>query len=404
MPDLDLAPAWELELSDGTYLAGGLKTLVRRVMVHASVDGADELQLVASAWDDQEQAWRFVGQTVLGAGNKVILWGGYGKDLAPLQRFRLVREEVQYPDGDDVPTVTIRGYSAEAELVEGTVERSWEGPIADSAIAEEIADEYGFYHDSDTIQATDPREDGRVKAKGTTDLEFLQQLAVASGYGPPIVRWDNDRRRNVLYFRATDLSHQAEQATFVYNPHVAGSTSPTGTCRSFKAELSLSDAPTKIEVIGWDKVQQEAIKVVLEITDTGQETTIYEGGSVKDLPKAIRSGAELQVRVLDGSDDAKGERKEALSIPALGTRDDVLAWAERWFATRQQAFLVGRSKTVGYENGWVGQVHRWTGLASTHEGLWEALEVKHTWDADGYTCDWELSRVLVDNATPVESA
>lgn len=393
------APRWRLQLADGSWLPTGYVRLVAQVTAAATVDGADELRIRARAWDYDSGSYRIAGDHVLGPGNRVILWGGYGDELVPLQRFSMVREQVDYPVGE-VPTVTLRGYSAEVNLVESTRERSWEGPIRDSEIVELIAADHGLTFTGLTIEGTPLRESGRVKKRGTSDLDFLRQLAVANDFGPPVVRYDHRKGSDVLYWRRTDLAFQDQIARFVYDPWQGGV--QAGTLRQFRARLSVAGVPTKIEVLGWDAVAQAPMRVLLEITDDGQDSTVYrDEGDLGRPTEEIRSGAELRVAILRDVSDAKGERVEAVHVEHVQTPEDARAWAQRWYRTRQLAFMEGRAIVVGWELLWPGQIHRFDGLAPHHNGLWEWQTVTHTWDGNGYECAGDVTRVLEDRP-PVE--
>lgn len=393
------APAWALELSNGALLSDARKAFVTSVTCKATVDGADELVLECMGWDSQTQAFRFLGENILQPGNTVVLWGGYGSDLVALQRFKLVRSRANY--NSDGVGVTLRGYSAEADLVEHTDARSFAGPISDSDIVVAIADDHGLVVVvGDTLEETPVRGRGRVKAAGETDLAFLRQLAVANGFGPPVVRYDPDRDADVLYWRTSKLSNQDAIATFRYHapPH------PTGTLHSFTPELSLSGVPTRLVVLGWHEEAQEPIKVVLDMKRNGQETTIYvgedEGGPIK-APGWIKSGEQLAVAVLaEGKGKGNGSKDEVVATRTPKTPDDAVRWAERWFETRRRAFMTGRASLLAYPKLWIGDFHRFAGLAPEHEGIWEFLGVTHKFDGSGYQVAADVAYVLEEAAEP----
>lgn len=394
------APRYEIELPDETFLSAERKKLLHGVEIKATVDGADELVMEATAWDGDARRYRFIDETILGQGTRVVVHAGYGDELAALQRFKLVREATHYVAGAN-PTVTIRGYSAEAELVDYTQARAFPGPISDSDIVKEIAASHGLTTTGLSIEPTEVRTNGRVKEKGQTDLKFLQQLAVANGFGPPIVRWDPDRRVDVLYWRGLDLALQGEIATFVHDPR--GTDASTGSLRSFTPELSLAGVPTKVEVVGWDQEAQEAILVVLEITAAGQKSTVSTGaGNVEDIAEPVKSGAQLLVAVLE--EGGAAEKREVLVAGSVQTTDDAVAWAQRWFETRQRAYMTARATMIGYHRLWVGQIHKIEGVAPKHEGHWEFLGVTHSFGDNGYTCGADLAYVLQEAAAPVQGS
>lgn len=395
------APAWDLRVG-GVSLGERYRRLITRIRVEATLDGADELTIEASAWDEDANQPAILGETILGVGNQVVLYLGYGDNLHALQRFRLVREEARYTAGA-LPTVTIRGYSAAKVLVDQQKARSYTAPVADSDIATDLADGYGWAVPAQAIEATTTRQASRVKKQGTSDWEWLRQLAVANSFGPPLIRYEESLDNEVLYFRTTSLANQTEIATFVHHPVLAGADTDYGTLLEFAPTLSLAQVPTHVEVVGWDPVKQVPVKVVMEITETGQESTVLTGQDVGKLSKPPKSGSELQVKVLSEA-GSESEKREVLYAGHVQTTDDAVSWASRWLRTRNQAFMVARAKTIGYELLWTGQIHRFEGLAPHHAGLWEVLQVTHEISSEGYTCDLDLARVLEEAATPTEGA
>ena len=401
----EYAPTFEIlvgrDLLPAEYVA-----LISSVVVKATIDGADELVIAADAWDPISNDFRILGETILGLGNAVVIRMGYADsgDIRALQRFRLLRSEPTYQAGAR-PTITLRGYSAEHRLVEFTSPRKFPVDLTYEDMAAEIAEFHGL-DPAGISQGATVTDTGRstVKAKGDTDLKFLQQMAYLAGHGPPIVQYDEDLDVDVLFFRTPQLDQQTDNFVFTYDPHLAGSERPSGNCYSFRPKLSLAGVPTKVQVTGFDDVAQEPIRVTIEITDGGQETTIQTGKEVGKIDEAIRSGAELQVVVLEqGQDIAELEKKEALTVLHIRTTEAALSYAQRWFRTRLEAFMTARAEVAGTPGLWVGQIHTFDGLAPEHNGLWEFVGVTHTSGQGGYVCSCDLVRVIDATANePIE--
>ena len=397
------APNWDMQLETGEYLsATGYLALVQSVAVDATIDGADELVITAVARDPTEGRYRFMGEAILAPGNTVVVLMGYGYNLVALQRFTIVAEEGNYPDGG-VPTVTIRGYSAEHGLGQYTGERIYKGPAKASDVAKAIADEFALAYDDDTVETTDDVDDGWIKPKGTSDLEFLQQLAVQAGFGPPMVRYDADKGADVLYFRATKVD-PSTQITLVYNPHDAGADLPSGTLRSFQPSIDLSGVPTKVQIVGWDAVKQEAVVVIMELTDEGQETQVLTGKSAAQVGYKITSASGMVLQQLESGSDPAKEKGDSYHLPQLTTTDQAVAFGREWLATRNRAAVTGRATVLGDQSLWIGQVHDFQGLAETHNGLWEVTGCRHVMDDKGYTVELDVARVLEDMPEPTEGA
>ncbi len=415
------APAWEI-LVGGKPLPPEVRALISEVRVTSTTDGADHLVITAAAWDSIRRRFTLLDDAALAPGTLVVARGGYWPSLETFQRFRIMREEPNYPENGQ-PTVVIHGYSAEQRLVKYTAPRVFDGPIADSDIVVQLAEEHGLYYDDTTIDGTDPQggvysariveykrkkrkpgrkrttrnvvEQGRTKANGTSDWQFLQQLAVANGFEPPKIRYDDEFDRDVLYFRQGSLHNQDEVATFRWRP-AAGQ---VGTCLSFQAQLSLADVPTHVDVVGWDSKEQRAIKVSVTIDEGKQEPVVTD---LSELRPAALSGTQLLVSVLNASEAAAVDVRESVTVYTVQTDDDAVRWAERWIATRNTAYMQARAKTIGFERLWANQIHKFLGLAPHNEGLWAIESVAHVFDGNGYHCELDLSRVLDEAGPPIE--
>ena len=390
------APAWEL-LVNGEPLPAEYRALISEVIVDATIDGADELLIRCSGWDSIGNDFRILGETILAAGNVVTVRMGYHPpdgEVTALQRFQLIREKAHYPEAGH-PTMAIRGYSAELRAVEHTAARKSPPETTVDEIAKEIAE----FHSLDPAGVQPgavvvPR--GLVKPKGKTDWQYLQELAFRAGYGPPYVQYDEDLDEDVLFFKLLDLN-RTDPITFVYNPHVAGTEAASGDLITFTPELSLAGVPTKVEITGFDSAAQQPIRITVEITAGGQESTINtDVGDPAKLSAGIAQGSQLQVKVLESG--AVSEKKESIEVLTVETDEDASAFAEKWIRTRNQAFMVARARIKGNAAVWVGQVHDFQGLAVTHNGLWEVQGCKHIMNSSGYHCDLDLARVILEDA------
>lgn len=402
---MGFAPSWDLIVGGRDVLTEGYRRLVRRIDVQATVDGADQLAIEVTARADGR--YRFVGETLLSPGTQVVVRAGYVETgLQALQRFTMTREETSYAAGAEV-TATLIGYSAEHRLVDYDEARTWDGPIADSEIVRQLATEHGLAVTATSIETTAIRSGGRAKPQGTTDWDFLRQLAGANDYGEVLVRYDTDTDTDVLYWRTADLHHQAELATFVYDASASPASGAISTIHAFSPELSLAGVPSKVEVVGWDADRGEPVRVVIELGKLGQESIVYDGDP-KLLTEAIRSGSELLVRVLEDtgrkSPKGKTERREVVTARHVATHESALAYARRWIATRNRAFMVARATVVGWEGLWAGQFHRFEGLAPHHVGLWQLGTCTHRIAGSGpYVCELDLSYVLEGVKTTQET-
>jgi len=402
MPE-NLAPTWDVVINGSIPLPEGVRALVQSLEVEASVDGSDELTIKALAYDPTGTVgarWAIVGSTLLAPGNFLTVYAGYqdGAGLKCLQRFRVVSQEVDYQAGN-VPTVTIRAYSSLSRLAEATDARAWEGPIADSTIVQELAEAHGLELDADP---TEERTKGRVKPRGESDLLFIRKLAVAAGYGPPVVRWDDDRKVDVLTFKAQYVD-TSKALTFTLDPVEAGADLASGNLLSFRAALDLHGVPTHILVMGWDPAAQAPVVVTMAIGAEGQDPVILTGDQAKGYG-ITKGGSAFQAKALADSDDPRDRKLETLALPStVDTVEDAIRWATRWINLRNAAFLTGEATILGHPDVWTGQVHRFQGLAEIHVGLWELLTARHRFGPGGYTVSLDLGRVLEDQSEPEEA-
>ena len=394
------APDWDL-LINGASIPAEYRALIDSIEVDATVDGADELTIRASGWSSLRNDYMLLGETLLSFGNLVVVrmgWHAPDGEVLTLQRFRMLRERATYPR-DAPPSVIFRGLSAEHLLVEHTRARKFQPGDLITDIAEDLAQEHGLNTVNVSVDLATTADKGAVKAKGTTDLQYLQRLAFDNDYGPPYCRYDEALDTDGLIFERTQIGKRGGPLTFTYNPHVAGSEAPFGTCYSFEATLSLAGQPTKVEITGWDPIAQEAIQVTVEITDGGQQTTVQTGTEVGKIPETLKQGSQLQVAVLNSAQSNPAtEKKESIAVATVQTTEDALAFAERWIRTRNQAFMTARAEVKGTPELWVGQIHTFDGLAPHHVGYWEVLGCRHTMDRQGYRCSLDLARVIEDDA------
>jgi phage protein D len=385
----------------GRLLSEDLKRLITSIEVLASIDGADELKITATAWDSVDQRFRFMGETLIGPGSVVIVRVGYGQDLEALQRFRMVREEVRY-GADGVP-VTLRGYSAEVRLVDNERARSWPAGTTVAEIVRDMARAADLRVTSDSLQGANVSASraARVKGKGVSDWQHLQGLAEELGHGPPLVRYSERLKADVLYFRPLSLATQGEIARFVMMPNLTREGAPA-TCFEFSPSLSLAGVPTGVEVTGWDRIAQRPIRVRVSLEGGRQQTTVRLGDRSEPIAEGIRSGSQLEVVLLESGGVPQTRKDEVIST-TIDSLEGAREYASRWLATRNAAFLTASATVVGFERLWVGQIHRFEGLAAHHAGLYEVQECGHRVDAGGYFCRLELARVVESAGAAVET-
>ncbi len=392
------APNWDLLINGGKKLSAMHRAAIDTITFDADTHGSDEIIITASAWDTFGRRFLFVGEGLLAPGNYVVLYLGYGVDLVAVQRFKMLVEKTNYRGQ---ATVTMHGYSAEHRLAEFNEARAWEGPISDSDIVRELADAHGLTYTDDTVETTAERDQGRTKAKGTSDLEFLHQLAVANNYGAPTVLYDEGTDSDVMWFRTTTLDPENE-ITFTWNPAIAESDLRSGDLSSFDPTLDLHGVPTIVEVSGWDTDAQVAVVVRMSIADVGQDPLILLGEAVDAAGYEIQSGSGMQAKALAEGDDPASDKIESFSVPHITNVDQAVAWATAWITTRNQAFLTARSAGPGVAKLYPGQIHTVEGVAPVHVGRWECLGARHTISSSGYQSRADWGRVLEGAPAPAE--
>lgn len=386
-----LAPRWDLVVNGRAALSEGYRSLVSSLHYETVADGADELRLECVAWDTTSQSYRILGERVLAPGNTVTLRLGYGTELVEVGRLAIVRHDATYPEAG-VPSVSVVAYSPEYRLAAYTSPRSFAAPVTAGQVARQLAADHRLVVTSRSV-ADGPVLDGpRVKEAGTSDLEFLRGLCAEADFGPPAVQWEAGVG-DVLVARPTRLTDQVELVTFRWRPD------RSGTLISFAPSLSLAGAATRVEVIGWEEATGLPIRVVAELGEGGQETTVFVGAEAGPLAERHRSGSELLVRVLADGDDPRSEVRDVAAVQRIRTTEGALAWARRWLASRNRAWLTARAVVVGYPRLRAGQVHRFVGLAPEHSGLWEVVRCAHRIDESGYRCELDLDYVL-DGSAP----
>lgn len=430
------APIYDLRVGrQQLKLSDGYRSLIRRVTLDRTVDGAAVLSLECSAWDPIASKYRILGESIFFPGSIVTLHAGYGPFARTLMgHFQVLRRRKSY--STDGPTVTIECYDALQKLMRHTDSRLWQGVLSDSQCVYTIANENGLLPD---VVDTPPNLVGydRFKEAGMTDLAFLKIMSQANGYQYPQVRPALDPKAigsvdenqalvpigsvdemmtDRLIFRPIDLyEQQAVAKTLSFMP---ADESEAGIL-SAEFDEDLADVPTAVEVVGTDDNGQ-IVAVVAEYTPMGITTKVdYSmGPAYASVVPKVKSGESLALSILgEGVQDiatgqtvsietlkgktlkVQSERqfRDIIDTQIVKSKATAEAYARAWLEARVKGYMQGSiqlANTPGCEDFDVSQVHELRGFAPEDNGKYITTGVSHEWSDSGHAVSLHVQRLI----------
>jgi hypothetical protein len=411
-------------------------------------DGADILTIDANAWDEIRCKYVLLDERVLFPGNSVELWAGYGgaarvgnSDLVCKGRFDIINRDPDYePDGVTVRFIAFDGLR---RMMDNTQARVFHGFNRDSDVVIAMAKEYGWDVDNvptpasplpastahtrrakkTAVVQTKNVPGDRVKPIQMTDLAFIKKMAECYGYQYPKIKYDPQTRRETLVFRPPASGPDDWTQTFRYRAPGTGASDII----SFQPSFSISDTPTGVELLGWDKEKGRPFRVIATVSQSQKiDVKFDEEYRVDDkIEKSIRSGAELRLSLLGSSTEQVALRRVVVDgkawsplkevpdvlttsmLPALRTdREYLEAFAVQWLRDRLAAWWTA---TFSLENQPgihlldSDQVHELRGMAPMDEGWYILLSAKHTWSDGKHVVDCSAQKLIEDPSMQVNT-
>ena len=395
-----LAPSIRIFIQDDE-LTTDVTKYVTRCEVDLSIGIADQIKMTVINPLTNEFGRGYAGQYLFldgktfQPGNEIEVWMGYSGVETFVGRGVIQKQMPSFPDGDEIPTLSIIALDASVRMMEGeTAEDSaaWED-MSHSDIVGEIAAKYGFLVDVEAISVTEART---VKKTGMSDYRFIQGLANLHGFAFK-VQWDTTSQAWSLYFRSKPVNSQKKKYTFTYN------NGQESTLLSLDPQFGLRNTPSAVKVLYFDRATRTWEQIIVEETQAGEDPKPAKGKA------ALKKAAEKKKKAAETNEKMQQELKSATAfrIAAEGicvevvperqfkSPEEAQAFAERWLQARKDNFITGRGKTIGLELMRAGDVHALKGIGTQLSGDWEFSTVTHQFSNDnGYRCEFFAHKVV----------
>jgi len=254
---------------------------VSDVIVDTTVDGADHFRLsLIYPFDHEQVEFADLTWSTFEPGTAVSIAMGYGEgsgSTAEVFKGEIATIEPTFPK-DQPPSVTIGGYCALANMMDGTTSTSWEETTLNS-IVDEVA---GAELDSITIEDADMQL-ARVFQNDQTPYRFVNQLAARYGF-------EFFTSLSEGYFRPSTGGSAPEDpvARLYYGESM----------ESFSAVWS-TPAVGDVEVRYWDESKKKEITGSAS-NNTGTKKSVYR------IPVGSEAEADAVAEGLIGGEDISG--------------------------------------------------------------------------------------------------
>lgn len=432
----DLAPFARL-IVEGTELQVDVTQHVQSIEFESSLEMADMLKIVVNnpGLLDPELAPEWSAYKGFAHGNEAHLYLGYGGASQPENFVGAAVWAKHLPifPRDGVPQLEIKGYDRAHQMMdlsgritssEGrgirleqarpTDDADDQGQVFEnvlhSEVVEFIADMYGLQKDIDPTEV----HDNVVLRKGMKHYEIVRGLANLNNRDFWI-DYTLSRRAWTLHWKDVaqrGANEASQQYIFRY-----GSGDAT-TLMEFEPEYGLREQINEATILIFDQANARWVSAI-EIADfEGPDPIFRPGGGLEaraqsraQNPRSRRARGRALRESRGNSQiiDEALENAEAFRIAAGGYSIDVLPpgqrfrnaeeaaqFLRRWFLARRDNFITGRGSVLGVETLRARQTHRLEGLGARLSGEYFFTNVRHSFGADGYYCEFDAHKVMQD--------
>lgn len=367
------APKYAIEVQ-GTAVDSDLSPYIRMVQ-YESADGlADALHIRCQNPDST-----ISDSKIFQPGNEVSVYMGYEYPLTHIGRVIIQKRTTVYPEGA-MPSLTAVGYTKDAKMMDNSPEGSKDRRYTNFKFSDAVwamADRYGMEYDVDDTPDS-PRN--FFQRNGVSDYDFVNGLANLTGY----VFWvDGDQTGKwTLHFKNPEtLKEQDKIYTYTY------ADGDNSTLLSYRGDLLISGAKTKIAVVVKDRQTGKVIKVEVEEENNNAPDIDATGGPTEEVIGEQTTGSDIKLYFGDFSFDA-------ISNKSFRSEEEAAIWARQWFRRERENFILSQGKTIGHETLMARQVHNIAGVGKSDSGQYYFSKVKHTMDSgSGYYCTFHARKV-----------
>ena len=368
------APKWALKVNNEP-LSDSIKSVIETVEFESYDGMADMLRLRM-----KNPRGEISNSKVFQPGNEVSTFAGYGSEnLEHLGRAVIVRQLPTFPQNGE-STLEVIGYSKDYQLMDnepgGSTKRTYAVTEYDG-LFDIVAATYGFKTD---IDPWSPRGSKDLFQKvGVSDYEFVKGLANIAGN----VFWVDADEKGVwtMHLKNPDnIKDQEIKYNFQYNY------GDSGTLLSFRPEVLIKGAKTKISVLVKDKETGNILKAEIEEESDSPELDA-SGDQAGSVNAPFSSGSSIKLYFNDFS-------FEVVSSKTFKTEFDVSHWAQQWFRRMRDNFVLAQGKIIGVETIKARETHGIKGISPAYDGDYYFTKVRHVLNSSGYTIDFGARKII----------
>lgn len=333
-------------------------------------------------------------------GNLVVVKAGYGTALEEIGAGYITELEPTYPE-NKMPSVKVICYD---QLHQMSVNKSEKGEtfkdFRDSQICSILGERNGFYiRISDKSTWAGIRKSKfkkvRVLKRGTTDLDFLKELAKQNGYDL-YCKWDRKKHRFVLFFeppkdRTKDIMvYTYGEGNTPYNMTEKDGVL-VGTLKSFKPTFSIASQFTRYKVVAYDRKAEKKISYTLSMEEfmAGQEELKIGGKRAEKLLKKNSATSGAGVR-----NKAFGKNIEVISKKNFQNEIEAREYLINHMRELAKNFITGNGKVGGNQYLQSRQVLTLNGLGAFFDGKYFINKVGHKINGNDYSSMIEVRKTI----------
>lgn len=202
----------------------------------------------------------------------------------------------------------------------------------------------------------------RPQPSDMTDWNFLRKLASINRFDL-WVDYDMSRNRWIVHFkRRRDVGSAG--FLFTYNGR-------DGSLIEAQPEFSITDQPTDVEVLFFDKKRRQIERTVISDTNKSEDvrfTTATPGNFT--AKKEIGPGARVRFT-------AFGQVIEAFSRKPFRSKKEAENFVQQYLKERERDFITMKARVVGTETLRPRQIHQIEGLGKRLDGFYRFTQTKH---------------------------
>jgi phage protein D len=421
----DLAPNFDIvisgrDASNASELFEAVRPLIAGVMFEDDEEMSSLFEMTVINQPDtapgQAVDWQAViDSKAFAEGNEIDLFMGYGGSRTFMDRTEIVKWLPRF--GVEGPTdFTIKGFDGRHRMSLGNQFRVQGGKAkkqrktffrntSDDLIVKKIAEKYGFGFNIDvpevkkkavktvkkdakgkkSIAVTQHVIPTRVQGSDVTDWAFLQKLAEINRFDLWVDFSPDQHQWVVNFVKRQDTG--APGYLFQYNPDPDN----PGTLLEAEPEFSITDQPTDVEVLVYDRKKRTIERTIITDENKGEDVKL-SGGRVSRGNMVARKSIEVGARVRFS---AFGQVHEAFTDRPFRSQKEAKNFVGNWLRERERDFLTLQGRVVGVPDLRARQIHEIAGLGRRIDGLYRFTNVKHKMVPGSiYSCEFSAHKVL----------